>query len=71
MMAAHDTLNLVADVVCGGACPPIRQWPTRLREPKSRNGMRRWCAHEFDNLEAMPPVEMAFKEGDAMKPRWP
>ena len=70
MMAAHDTLtsSLTSFV---GALAANREWQTRLREEVAGLGIAAGTPTTFDNLEAMPLSEMAFKEAMRMKPPVP
>ena len=70
MMAAHDTLTSSLTSFVGElAAHP--QWQAKLRDEVNALGI---AAHEpttFDNLEAMPLSEMAFKEAMRLKPPVP
>ena len=70
MMAAHDTLtsSLTSFVA---RLPPIREWQSKLRDEVSSLGVAADKPTTFDNLEAMPLTEMAFKEALRMKPPVP
>ena len=70
MMAAHDTLtsSLTSFV---GALAADPQWQTKLREEVTGLGLGADAPTSFDNLEAMPLTEMAFKEAMRMKPPVP
>jgi cytochrome P450 len=70
MMAAHDTLtsSLTSFV---GALAANPQWQNRLRDEVMALGIGSNDATTFDNLEAMPLSEMAFKEAMRMKPPVP
>ena len=61
MMAAHDTLtsSLTSFVAALAANP---QWQTKLRDEVTGLGLAADEPTSFDNLEAMPLTEMAFKE---------
>jgi len=67
MVAAHDTLtsSLTALVQELAAHP---QWQSKLREEVAALGIKPGEPTNFDNLEAMPLAEMAFKEALRMKP---
>src|SRR6266478_3531475 len=70
MMAAHDTLtsSLTSFV---GALAAHPEWQVRLRDEVSSLGVAAGEPTTFDNLEAMPLTEMAFKEALRMKPPVP
>src|ERR1700686_4984185 len=70
MMAAHDTLtsSLTSFVAALAANP---QWQDRLRDEVNALGVAADGPTTFDNLEAMPLAEMAFKEAMRMKPPVP
>src|SRR6202790_4368619 len=70
MMAAHDTLtsSLTSFV---GALAANPQWQVKLREEVSSLGVAAGEPTTFDNLEAMPLTEMAFKEALRIKPPVP
>ena len=70
MMAAHDTLtsSLTSFV---GALAAHPQWQTKLREEVVALGISADQPTNFDNLEAMPLTEMAFKEAMRLKPPVP
>src|SRR6195952_439056 len=70
MMAAHDTLtsSLTSFV---GALAAHPQWQTKLREEVAALGIPADQPTTFDNLEAMPLTEMAFKEALRQKPPVP
>ena len=70
MMAAHDTLtsSLTSFVAALAANP---QWQHRLRDEVTALGVAADQPTTFDNLEAMPLFEMAFKEAMRMKPPVP
>jgi cytochrome P450 len=67
MMAAHDTLtsSLTAFVAALAANP---QWQQRLRDEVMALGAAAGEPTTFDNLEAMPLSEMAFKETMRQRP---
>ncbi|SDT32399.1 cytochrome P450 [Bradyrhizobium canariense] len=70
MMAAHDTLtsSLTSFVAALAANP---QWQAKLREEVNALGIGSDAPTTFDNLEAMPLCEMAFKEAMRMRPPVP
>ena len=70
MMAAHDTLtsSLTSFV---GALAADPEWQVKLRDEVSSLGVAAGKPTTFDNLEAMPLTEMAFKEALRMKPPVP
>src|ERR1700686_1944803 len=70
MMAAHDTLtsSLTSFV---GALAANPQWQDRLRDEVTALGVGTGEPTTFDNLEAMPLSEMAFKEALRLKPPVP
>jgi cytochrome P450 len=70
MMAAHDTLtsSLTSFVAALAANP---QWQDKLRGEVAALGIAADAPTTFDNLEAMPLTEMAFKEAMRMKPPVP
>src|SRR5947207_2621093 len=70
MMAAHDTLtsSLTSFV---GALAAHPEWQVKLRDEVSSLGVAAGAPTTFDNLEAMPLTEMAFKEALRMKPPVP
>ncbi len=70
MMAAHDTLtsSLTSFV---GALAAHPEWQVKLRDEVSSLGVAAGAPTTFDNLEAMPLSEMAFKEAMRMKPPVP
>jgi cytochrome P450 len=70
MMAAHDTLtsSLTSFV---GALAARPEWQVKLRDEVSSLGAAAGKPTTFDNLEAMPLTEMAFKEALRMKPPVP
>jgi cytochrome P450 len=70
MMAAHDTLtsSLTSFIGVLAANP---QWQQKLRDEVFALGLDAAAPTSFDNLEAMPLTEMAFKEALRMKPPVP
>jgi cytochrome P450 len=70
MMAAHDTLtsSLTSFVAALAANP---KWQQKLRDEVTALGLGAHDATTFDNLEAMPLSEMAFKEAMRMRPPVP
>jgi len=70
MMAAHDTLtsSLTSFVAALAANP---QWQQRLRDEIAALGLAPGEAMAFDQLEAMPLTEMAFKEAMRLRPPVP
>jgi cytochrome P450 len=70
MMAAHDTLtsSLTSFVAALAANP---EWQQKLRDQVTGLGLGTQDATTFDNLEAMPLSEMAFKEAMRLKPPVP
>jgi cytochrome P450 len=70
MMAAHDTLtsSLTSFVNALAASP---HWQQKLRDEVNALGVAPGEPTSFDNLEAMPLTEMAFKEALRMKPPVP
>ena len=70
MMAAHDTLtsSLTSFVAALAAHP---EWQGKLRGEVNALGISPDEPTSFDNLEAMPLSEMAFKEAMRMKPPVP
>jgi cytochrome P450 len=70
MMAAHDTLtsSLTSFVAALAANP---EWQQKLRDEVMGLGLGTQDATTFDNLEAMPLAEMAFKEAMRLKPPVP
>jgi cytochrome P450 len=70
MMAAHDTLtsSLTSFVAALAANP---EWQQKLRDEVTGLGLGIQDATTFDNLEAMPLSEMAFKEAMRLKPPVP
>ncbi len=70
MMAAHDTLTSSLTSFVGElAAHP--EWQTRLREEVKGLGLAAEAPTSFDNLEALPLVDMAFKEALRLKPPVP
>jgi cytochrome P450 len=70
MMAAHDTLtSSLSSFVAALAANP--QWQSKLRDEVAALGVAAGTPTTFDNLEAMPLSEMAFKEAMRMKPPVP
>src|SRR5882672_7110398 len=67
MMAAHDTLtsSLTSFVAALAAHP---EWQQKLRDEVNALGIAPDQPTTFDNLEAMPLSEMAFKEALRLKP---
>src|ERR1700744_5310362 len=70
MMAAHDTLtsSLTSFVAALAANP---QWQQRLHDEVTARAGAAGEPTTFDNLEAMPLSEMAFKEAMRMRPPVP
>jgi cytochrome P450 len=70
MMAAHDTLtsSLTSFI---GALAANTEWQTKLRNEVNALGIAPGQPTTFDNLEAMPLCEMAFKEALRLKPPVP
>jgi cytochrome P450 len=70
MLAAHDTLtsSLTSFV---GALAAHPEWQTKLRDEVNALGIAADQPTTFDNLEAMPLSEMAFKEALRLKPPVP
>jgi cytochrome P450 len=70
MMAAHDTLtsSLTSFI---GALAANPEWQQKLREEVAALGVEAGEPTSFDNLEAMPLTEMAFKEALRIKPPVP
>jgi cytochrome P450 len=70
MMAAHDTLtsSLTSFI---GALAANREWQAKLRDEVGALGIAAGDPTSFDNLEAMPLTEMAFKEAMRLKPPVP
>jgi cytochrome P450 len=70
MMAAHDTLtSSLTSFVAALATNP--EWQRKLRDEVTALGVAPGEPTTFDNLEAMPTSEMAFKEAMRMKPPVP
>jgi cytochrome P450 len=70
MMAAHDTLTSSLTSFIGElAANP--EWQQKLRDEVSQLGLAADAPTSFDNLEAMPLTEMAFKEALRIKPPVP
>jgi cytochrome P450 len=70
MMAAHDTLTSSLTSFIGElAAHP--DWQQKLREEVLALGLASDAATSFDDLEAMPLSEMAFKEALRIKPPVP
>jgi cytochrome P450 len=70
MLAAHDTLTSSLTSFVGElAANP--QWQQKLREEVMKLGVAADAPTSFDNLEAMPLSEMAFKEALRLKPPVP
>jgi cytochrome P450 len=70
MMAAHDTLtsSLTSFI---GALAANPEWQQKLRGEVTALGVAPGGPTTFDNLEAMPLTEMAFKEALRIKPPVP
>jgi len=70
MMAAHDTLtsSLTSFI---GALAAHPEWQRKLRAEVFALGLAADAPTNFDNLEAMPLSEMAFKEALRIKPPVP
>jgi cytochrome P450 len=70
MMAAHDTLtsSLTSFVA---ALAENQAWQESLRSEVTALGIAREAPTTFDNLEAMPLTEMAFKEAMRIRPPVP
>ncbi|MDF3813631.1 cytochrome P450 [Rhodopseudomonas sp. BAL398] len=70
MMAAHDTLtsSLTSFVAALAANP---QWQQRLRDEIAALGLAPGEAMAFEQLEALPLTEMAFKEAMRLRPPVP
>jgi cytochrome P450 len=70
MMAAHDTLtsSLTSFI---GALAAHPEWQRKLRAEVFALGLAADAPTSFDNLEAMPLSEMAFKEALRVKPPVP
>jgi cytochrome P450 len=70
MMAAHDTLTSSLTSFVGElAAHP--GWQQKLRDEVTGLGIASDAPTSFDNLEAMPLTEMAFKEALRLKPPVP
>jgi cytochrome P450 len=70
MMAAHDTLTSSLTSFVGElAAHP--QWQQKLRDEVNQLGLAADAPTSFENLEAMPLTEMAFKEALRLKPPVP
>jgi len=70
MMAAHDTLTSSLTSFVGElAAHP--GWQQKLRDEVASLGIAADAPTSFDNLEAMPLAEMAFKEALRLKPPVP
>jgi cytochrome P450 len=70
MMAAHDTLTSSLTSFVGElAAHP--EWQNKLRDEVNALGVAADAPTSFDNLEAMPLTEMAFKEALRLKPPVP
>ena len=70
MMAAHDTLTSSLTSFIGElAANP--EWQQKLRDEVAGLGIAADDPTSFDNLEAMPLTEMAFKEAMRLKPPVP
>jgi cytochrome P450 len=70
MMAAHDTLTSSLTSFIGElAAHP--QWQRKLRDEVNALGLAANAPTSFDNLEAMPLTEMAFREALRIKPPVP
>ena len=70
MMAAHDTLTSSLTSFVGElAAHP--EWQQKLRDEVGALGIAADQPTTFDNLEAMPLTEMAFKEALRLKPPVP
>ena len=70
MMAAHDTLTSSLTSFVGElAAHP--EWQQKLRDEVNGLGIAAGAPMTFDNLEAMPLSEMAFKEALRLKPPVP
>lgn len=70
MMAAHDTLtssltSFIGELAAHG------DWQQKLREEVGKLALAADAPTDFDNLEAMPLTEMAFKEALRLKPPVP
>ncbi len=70
MMAAHDTLtSSLTSFVAELAANP--EWQQKLREEAMASGAGPGAPTSFDQLEAMPLAEMAFKEAMRLRPPVP
>ncbi|MGP9813955.1 cytochrome P450 [Rhodopseudomonas sp. NSM] len=70
MMAAHDTLtSSLTSFVAALAADP--HWQQRLREEIAGLGLRPGEAMTFEQLDALPLTEMAFKEAMRLRPPVP
>ena len=70
MVAAHDTLtSSLTSFVAELAARP--EWQQKLRDEVTALGVAAGQPTTFDNLEAMPLSEMAFREALRMKPPVP
>jgi cytochrome P450 len=70
MMAAHDTLTSSLTSFIGElAAHP--EWQQKLRDEVTKLGIAADAPTNFDDLEAMPLSEMAFKEALRLKPPVP
>src|SRR5262249_58612524 len=70
MMAAHDTLTSSLTSFVGElAAHP--DWQRKLRDEVSALNLAADAPTSFDNLEALPLTEMAFKEALRVKPPVP
>jgi len=70
MMAAHDTLTSSLTSFIGEiAANP--EWQRKLRDEVNALGLAANAPTSFDNLEAMPLTEMAFREALRIKPPVP
>jgi cytochrome P450 len=70
MMAAHDTLtSSLTSFVAALAGDP--QWQQRLRDEIGALGLKPGEAIAFEQLEALPLTEMAFKEAMRLRPPVP
>jgi cytochrome P450 len=70
MMAAHDTLTSSLTSFIGElAANP--EWQSKLRDEVMALGLAPDAPTSFDNLEAMPVTEMAFREALRIKPPVP
>jgi len=70
MMAAHDTLtSSLTSFVAALAADP--QWQQRLREEIAGLGLKPGEAISFEQLDALPLTEMAFKEAMRLRPPVP